>query len=959
MQVEKAKKSTLEAQYGKFSDRPDIDKVQFTPANQEGLKGLINKADTGRLTGYGKDLDYRIINHVNVVNAELQKIADKDGANALTADVVNKVFADTDVIGHSGASASAAESYIMATAREDVGRAVYKALEPNAKTSYEDFVAGFDKHFGGSRTFETPSNVSESLRPETVHGPYGRYEITRQPDGSYKMDTGNNYHLEDASVEAIKQAGARNAEVSFDFNGINVKANAKSTVAEMVKSYDDETDRQWKAYQESPAGKKAAQEQAERQAKEDAQRTKLESEYGKFMDRPEIDNLKFTPRNPEALASLVKAADTGDLTGYGKELDYGIINHAKVLASELQKVADKDGASALTPEIVRRVFNETDVVGHSGFSAGITKRFAIASAREDVGRAMLKAFDRQGKASYENLVQGFDSKFGGMKATTSELILSPQGDRFKMTQQADGSFKMEVTAGANFKDGAAAAIEQATARSAEVGFDFNGVTMKAREGSTVDGMTKEYLAEQQRRAEEYRNSPEGKAAAERRVREAAEKQTKVDEMIKSLPEVLKADDANKPNGKVLNWLEKFGDANDDYRVKLTAEQAKDLARQFEEAGWKAHARVGDPAAKTDLTAFRQWGVGQAVAQLQDGEKISSNMTSLIADGHNKLLREDASRDAVIAAGRETAYLGKGESSAKPESDSANISNRTDVYAPLDPGKPGFQVANETTWRSLVEKSAAGNGLTGFGADMDNAMLRHVADANALLEKAADAAKNGGPKLSWQSMEKALTDTDRLGDSGASHSFARALVIATAREDVGRAYYEALRSKSSDRELKKQSYEDYVKSFNRAHGGADASGLSSIAKADIAKTVKEIGKTIGNDTASKELFLAALNNDQTALNSFVKLNDAARTDQERQALQNLRDKVKGMSPEEMKVFKEHLLSGGAHGDVTMETLGKVGLATGLLAAISSAVYYAQQHRQQKPVLNHKVPVFSVD
>ena len=223
-----------------------------------------------------------------------------------------------------------------------------------------------------------------------------------------------------------------------------------------------------------------------------------------------------------------------------------------------------------------------------------------------------------------------------------------------------------------------------------------------------------------------------------------------------------------------------------------------MARQFEEAGWKANARVGDPAVQTDLTALSQWGVGQAVSQLKDSERISSNMTSYIGDAHRELLRETSSGDAVS--------------------------------------------------RGSVEESRT-------------------------------SARN--------------------------------------------------------------------------------SGLNSLAKADIAKTVKDIGHTIGNDLAGKQLFLAALNNDQTALNSFVKLNDAARTDQERQALQDLRNKVKGMSPEEMKVFKEHLLNEGVHGNATMDTLGKVGVATGLLAAISSAIYFAQQQRQNKAAFAHKVPVFSAD
>jgi len=1177
-----AAKTSLEAQYGKFSDRPDLSKLQFTPANPEALAALVKKADSGTMSGYGKDLDYAMLNHANIVDSELQKIADKSGVAALTPDAVNKVFNDTDMVGHSGFSASMAQNYAIANAREDVGRAMFKAFNPDSKVSYDNFVKTFDTKFGGTRELSAAEAAPAPAPIESIKSPGGdNFKVQAQPDGSYKMAITGGARLDDVSAAAIEQAAQRKADVSFKFNGVDVTANATSTVEGLSKAYDAEQTRKSAEYRNSPEGIKAAKEQADDAAARSAQRTALESQYGKFTDRPDISKAQFTSANPEGLANLVKKADAGNLTGYGKDLDYAIINHSDVVSSELQKIADKSGAAALTPDVINKVFNDTDVVGHSGMSASLAESYIAATAREDVGRAVFKALKMGG--TYENLASGFDKTFGGTREVASgtgpvsirDGKLASDLDGFDLAKQPDGSIKMDGYYG-NISNAERLAIGLAKDQNAPVKFDFNGVDLTAKPDAKSGDIQADFTKQLDAKREAYRSSPEGIAAAEKRTQEIAETQGKVDELIKTLPDVLKSDDVNAPNGKVVDWVSKFCDLNDDVGVKMTPDQRQEMVKQFEAAGWKADARVGDPAASTDAKAFAQWGVGQAVSQLKDGN-VSPNMAGFIESGYSKLVNQASDapsaavsvRDAALAdqlkrfdlekqtdgsikmdgyygdiSNAERLALGLAkdqnaevklnfngvELSANPNSKAGDIANyydkkldakreayinspegklaeqqrvtdvaerqskvdqlakslpdvlksdnpnapngkvidwvnqfgdasdrtgvnvtpeqrqqmvkqfedagwkagarvgdpaaKTDLaamaqwgvgqavkqiesngsvssnmsgfvadnfkemakaaadapaktaaveranddpHAPLDASKPGFDGANAQAWKNLVEKAAAGEGPTGYGADMDNAMLKHVADANKALEAAAAAAKNGGPKLSWDSMEKILDDTDKLGDSGASHALTRALVIATAREDVGKAYYKAMQDQSTDKAFKAKPYEDYVKTFDQKYGGSreaapaeaqaprERGGLDTVAKADVSKAVEDFGQQIGNDAASKHAFLSAVGDDR----AMAKLLDSTTKEEDRRALEDLRDKVRGMSPDELKLFRENLLSDSPQARGGMDTLGKVGLLGGLGVAISTAIYFAHQQYQKESKPANRVPSFTSD
>ncbi len=191
------------------STRPDVSTLSYDSANAEAVNNMLKLADAGRLTGYGKDSDYSMMNQVNLVNKTLQDLADaaKNGGPALTPALIDRVMDDTDKLGHSGASFAFLQDMSAATAREDVGRAIYKAIQKSSPSlkdmTYEEYVGGFDKAFGGGASIAVAKNEA--------------------------YDSVANRALEQA-----KESGKR---VSFKFNGTDVTVAPGSKLEDVNSTY--------------------------------------------------------------------------------------------------------------------------------------------------------------------------------------------------------------------------------------------------------------------------------------------------------------------------------------------------------------------------------------------------------------------------------------------------------------------------------------------------------------------------------------------------------------------------------------------------------------------------------------------------------------------------------------------------------------------------------------------------
>ena len=216
--------------------------------------------------------------------------------------------------------------------------------------------------------------------------------------------------------------------------------------------------------------------------------------------------------------------------------------------------------------------------------------------------------------------------------TKPELVNQP------MTEVTDKTLKLDDKA--SLDDAVRAALAKAKATNEPVSFEYQGLAGTANPNATAGDAKRAYLNEMDLRrdaankAEEHQASDAG----------LAERQAKVEGLIKGLPDALK-DSTTDPlkAAKLMDWVTNFGTENDDRRVQITADQRKELAKQFEDAGWKAGAREGDPSINSDSHSFAQWAIGQAVSQLKDGQPVSANMVGKNADQFDRIVLNEAAK----------------------------------------------------------------------------------------------------------------------------------------------------------------------------------------------------------------------------------------------------------------------------------------------------------------------------
>lgn len=139
--------------------------------------------------------------------------------------------------------------------------------------------------------------------------------------------------------------------------------------------------------------------------------------------------------------------------------------------------------------------------------------------------------------------------------------------------------------------------------------DFNGIELTATHESNADAIVDFYHHASERRAEEYRNSPEGKAAAAKAL---ARKRALQLQMNSAMAELPKLDLSNL--GEVIAWFGKIQPPSDRIDIKTPVEKIIPL---FEEAGYVANANCGGEYDENDMENAGRYLVGQALAGLKE------------------------------------------------------------------------------------------------------------------------------------------------------------------------------------------------------------------------------------------------------------------------------------------------------------------------------------------------------
>jgi hypothetical protein len=101
-----------------------------------------------------------------------------------------------------------------------------------------------------------------------------------------------------------------------------------------------------------------------------------------------------------------------------------------------------------------------------------------------------------------------------------------------------------------------------------------------------------------------------------------------------------------------------------------------------------------------------------------------------------------------------------------------------------------------TWAAMIERQFAGKdyGTNNFGREFQQALLVQIANANRAIEQEAEAAQAGRYCLTADAFNDLIDAYDTLGSPCTTSSYVRPMIIATVREEIGRAYLKALQAR---------------------------------------------------------------------------------------------------------------------------------------------------------------------
>ena len=172
--------------------------------------------------------------------------------------------------------------------------------------------------------------------------------------------------------------------------------------------------------------------------------------------------------------------------------------------------------------------------------------------------------------------------------------------------------QIEFSPGTSIDEAAIRLCETAEAHSEATG-TFNGVELHAVAGYAPAAVAKYYDEEQHRRGVAYRNSREGRKAAQDAEDRRAAAQAKHDALMRQLPTLNMADDA-----AVLAWLCDMQDQSDHSGVIV---RRQTIVEKFEKAGYAAGANCGKDYRMGDRDNMFRYLVGQALDGLKNGPAI--------------------------------------------------------------------------------------------------------------------------------------------------------------------------------------------------------------------------------------------------------------------------------------------------------------------------------------------------
>lgn len=168
----------------------------------------------------------------------------------------------------------------------------------------------------------------------------------------------------------------------------------------------------------------------------------------------------------------------------------------------------------------------------------------------------------------------------------------------------------EPSAGSHISTACKDAVALAQRMRQPIGFTFNGVPVTVSTEDTAASAERRWSKDCDDRAEAYRNSPAGKAAAENQERSRQRHQREADVLIQMMPGVAKDRDA------LLLWVASFTEAVDHVGVKW---DMRAVAKALTDAGYKRNHHIGDkPDSFNNRAKTAEYIIGQMLDCIEMG-----------------------------------------------------------------------------------------------------------------------------------------------------------------------------------------------------------------------------------------------------------------------------------------------------------------------------------------------------
>lgn len=163
---------------------------------------------------------------------------------------------------------------------------------------------------------------------------------------------------------------------------------------------------------------------------------------------------------------------------------------------------------------------------------------------------------------------------------------------------------LNVSSGSMVADGIKDAVAVAAALRAKVQIECNGILVEVTARDNPVTLYQKWEREMDRRAAEYRRSPEGRRAAAEAAARLQSYQQQMDRLMEELPNLDFSD-----MGALIDWLDRLADPSDHIGVPTPAEE---IVSAFIEHGFVPNANTKGQFNGDDPENYARWLIGQAL-----------------------------------------------------------------------------------------------------------------------------------------------------------------------------------------------------------------------------------------------------------------------------------------------------------------------------------------------------------